>query len=655
MRYNMKFTFLSFLLIVFATSPKAGAGVPMTLTYESSTSVNGPWTTVDPATVQISPTGAITVDTPVTAGTFFRMRIAANGAETALPVVTLAQVPPEILDVARDHLTHVMATDSPTGEAFMDAEIAPFATPLMDTGKEGAPTHYEFRLIRRIKTARTTAFRKFDSDETGITAAGYLICSANRNDLPVVEFSTEGESPVAHLLRKCNGVPPARVLRYGAGFWVAENARGELIANHGGEPFRLPDGISELTRQSFAGRADTETGQEDHPPRLDLKPSGYRDYNEFKADYETNQVYKLLRDRRAAHARPYWDAIAGITPTVFNVAVGASITVLPTLSIDAVIVDLEDDERAPATVSRQRTGLKIDGNSVGRMGFKTRVGETISRYLIDVQARAGVTAPKPEPKENPVAQSNGPHWKISVEAYAGSWSDQMRWWQLKDPNWCQAVGCGPLALAMLFGYWDHQGVPSAFYTTAADFNSLSGADAPQFLNSASKKAHIHPALDSLHDLCDVICDPFSDSGATLPSDEIEGFFGYIYPVASKVGIGSIVYGQGNALVGYSYDWAYDFWGDDWDGSGTRVANGIKKSRPGVVGLGWLWHYVVAYGYIRKDYVVTINGSDYDLGLRQRFFKCNEGWGEDSAHWYSAYDVFLGLSANLFQKTTPKQP
>jgi hypothetical protein len=85
-----------------------------------------------------------------------------------------------------------------------------------------------------------------------------------------------------------------------------------------------------------------------------------------------------------------------------------------------------------------------------------------------------------------------------------------------------------------------------------------------------------------------------------------------------------------------------------------VANGLKSGRPGVVGLGVLWHYVVAYAYLREDLVVPIGDDEITLSVN-RYFKCNEGWSSLSPSWYSAYDVFLGWTANVWQKTVPNQP
>ncbi len=634
------------------------AGEAVTLIYEYAANPGGPWRTVNPDSVRVSPTGAVTVDTDAGANAYFRLRVAAGGRDTSIPVVTLAQVPSETFAAARSQLSRLLASpDTEFGDQLEDVEIAPFAAPLMESGDSQGPSHYEFKLVRKPRVARETGFRRFDSEETGEGTRGYMICSANRADLPIVEFATEGGTPVESLLRKCGDLTPARIIRYGASFWVAENQRGELIANHGTEPFRPPEGMLELTSQTVIGNGDSETGQHEPPPTgRKLTPTYYRNYAEFKDDYKTNQFYRILRDRRAQHAKAFWDAERGIFPAILRVTDGQTATFLPGVQVDAVTLEVESGERVIANVAPilRLGGLRIQGLIPGRMGIKVRVNESVTRYVVEVAA-AGAALAADEEIGFAAASSSAPHWKTVTEAYAGTWSDQMRWWQLKDPDWCDSVGCGPTALGMLLGWWENEhSVESAFYTSASSFSSISTIDAPQFLNTAAKKAKVKAAYRLLHEYCDVICDPFSDAGATTPSDLIEGFFSYVHPVVNKLGVSSILFGKGQNLVGYSYSYAYDFWGDDWDSSGSRVANGIKSGRPGVIGLGWLWHYAVAYGYLRQDYVVTINGSDQYLGLRKRFLKCNEGWGKESPAWYSAYDVFLGLSVNMWQKTVPTQ-
>jgi hypothetical protein len=101
----------------------------------------------------------------------------------------------------------------------------------------------------------------------------------------------------------------------------------------------------------------------------------------------------------------------------------------------------------------------------------------------------------------------------------------------------------------------------------------------------------------------------------------------------------------------SGSWAWDAWGDDWQVSGVRLANGLKNGRPGVVGLGTLWHYGVAYAYRRKETKIFVNGKEV-VGMVNRYFKVNEGWKNNSPSWYSAYDIFLGLTAKISQTKLP---
>jgi hypothetical protein len=609
--------------------------------------VEGPWQTIDPAKFHVNPNGTATIGMD-NATAFFRLRVVGQGGGASIPVVRLEDVPPILVKNAKQLLERFAGSPEAVADEWTNAEIAPFAIPLGSPMEDGKISHYEFKVISKPKPNAKGEFRKFSSDQNPSTDRGYIVCSTDENDLPILEFSTESESVVETLLKRCGNVPPARILRFGPSFWVAEDAKGELLANQGTEPFKVsPDFLPEMNSVR-SGIMDTETGQDERPVTSKVKPAFYQTYREFKSDFRTNSVYDLQRKRRSEHAKAFWDAEKGILPEILKVNPGETAAFLPRVSVDALITDVEQGERAIATVQSLRLGgFQVTGITPGRMGLKVRVGETITRYVIEV---ASLTAPAPLSAAN----ISEPHWKNITEAYAGGWGDQMRWRQLRNDEWCDLVGCGPTALGMLLGWHEHvKNVPSAFYTRADSFSSISTVDAPQYLNSTSEKGRVIQAYSLLHELCDVICDPFSDAGATMPGDLVEGWAGYLFPVNQSIGVSSILYGKGKSLVGSSTSWAYDWWGDDWDSSGSRVANGIKSGRPGVVGLGVLWHYVVAYGYLRQDYVITIDGKDQYLGLRARYFKCNEGWGKSSPAWYSAYDVFLGLSANVWQKTTPQ--
>jgi hypothetical protein len=620
----------------------------LTVIYESAPAADGPWTRVDPGQVQVNPDGSASVAGNGTS--FYRLRVISAGQSSSIPVLTLAQVPEEVVAGAKKHLQDFPSVDSESNDEWSDAELAPFATALSDTMGGGA-SYYEFKIIAKPKERSTSGFRKFSSDDNNFEPRGYIIFSANSSDVPVPEFATEGSTPVEVLLRKCGATAPARIIRYGAGFWVAENAQGELVANHGTEPFKIPATFGEELSEYNNGIIDSEAGRYDRPPATKAVKGGYPSYAAFKSDFETNAFYRLLRKRRGEHARADWNAERGVYPTVLKVNVGETATFLKTTLIERLIVDDELTFRNPADVIIVPAGgIRVSGRFSGRTMIKVRTGERVTPYMVEVVAEEAVKPPLSG------AAISEPYWKVTTEEYAGSWSDQMRYYQLRDSDWCDLVGCGPTAIAMLLGWWEHKNsVESAFYSSINSFDSLKEVDSPMDMNSSTKRAAVRGAYRALHEFCDVICDPFSDAGATWPSDMPEGWNNYLFPVANEAGIGTIAFGAGTPLVGYSASWAYDSWGDDWDQSGSIVAVGIKNDRPGIIGLGTLWHYGVAYGYKRKDLMFSSGGVEYPLGNVRRYLKVNEGWNRNYASWYSAYEVFLGMSANMWQRKSPQRP
>ncbi len=623
------------------------------LRYESAPSPNGPWTPVDPAVMHHLPDGAASVHSPSTQA-YFRLRIESDVEGQALPVLPLAEVPAATLEVARRHVEGLLrpadSADDDDVDRWADAEFGPFAILLAREGApSGAPGYLELKLISATSAERPEEgyLRQLSNEPTSVDR-GYLIVSLDRSDLPVLEYNTEGPTPVERLLRRCGGKTPARIVRFGPTFWAAEDARGGLIANLGTEPFKIPHDFASVMEARFTGEIDTARDILELPPELKLQLSSYASYAELKEDYESSPVHKLLRERRAAHAGLQWDIEAGKVPVILDLRVGETNLFLGGSVLEDVVLHWEG-LRELADVRLLRSGFEAVGRQVGSAPLTVRTSQGLEAYVLRVSGRgAGLAS---------VALASGePFWRTKTW-WAGAWGDQMHYYQLRDSDWCELVGCGPTAVAMLLGYWDRRGVPSAFYTGIAGstgFDSLRLSDAPQEINTANRKAVLRKVYHQLHELCDVICPPFTDSGATWPGDLIEGFAGYLHHVSSPGGMASLLYGKGNRLVNYSCSWAWDGWGDDWQVSGVRVANGIKDGRPGIIGLGWLWHYGVAYGYRRKEYVVPYTGGETVIQVK-RYFRVNEGWSDFKPSWYSAYDVFLGLTANMTQARTPQLP
>lgn len=624
------------------------------LEYEEADTPDGPWRKVDASRLVRHTDGTASVDVDKT--TVFRARIGKSGDAGTLPLLAVRTLTPRIAEVARAHIAQIAAAvdsdDAEEAARWQDVDIAPFASPLRapHVGDDSAPTYLELKVV--AKRSRITPLRGFlrsvSSDE-GSQDRGYMIVSLDRSDLPVLEFATEGETPVEKLMKKTNGKTPARIVRYGPTFWAAEDAAGNLIANHGTEPMKLPPEYVNFMDRRNSGEDDQTSTVLHKPFRTGLKLSHYRSYAELKEDWNNSPVHKLLRARRAEKAKIQWDIEDGIIPEFLNVTVLRTNVFFPETRVSDVVLH-DDDEGAIASITVLRTGgFQVVGRKVGSAPVTFRTAAGLQHKVLRV--RPVIIRPLQVGKHN----VGTPHWKDPKSWYVGTWNDQCHWYQLEDSDWCPLVGCGPTALAMLFGYWDRKGVESAFYKDAGSLTSLANSDAPQELDTSSKRAIVRGAYRKLHEDSDVICNPFGDEGATIPEDLVEGYYSYIFPITKPKFVNgvpnptAILYG--GPLCNYYVSWAYDFWGDDWDSSGSRVATGIKEGRPGVIGLGWLWHYGLAYGYKRQEKVVVVDGEEVVLNVK-RHFKVNCGWKNDGPHWYSAYDVFLGISSKLSQNKAP---
>jgi hypothetical protein len=163
------------------------------------------------------------------------------------------------------------------------------------------------------------------------------------------------------------------------------------------------------------------------------------------------------------------------------------------------------------------------------------------------------------------------------------------------------------------------------------FGDFMKKDAP-YANSDSPIT-IKEVQGRLHDLCNVICPPFSDQGATPPGDMFNG-------------IGYLALRKWHGYVDRSYHMSYDLDGDYPPYHGILCRDAIAKGRyPAILGLGWLWHYVMAYGYAYQlvEYSVPAPGT-----MVIRYFKCNMGWGPNSdPRWYHWTDTFWGSNINIW--------
>ncbi|MBC8096353.1 MAG: hypothetical protein H7Y43_11115, partial [Akkermansiaceae bacterium] len=318
-------------------------------------------------------------------------------------------------------------------------------------------------------------------------------------------------------------------------------------------------------------------------------------------------------------------------PQLINATVRQRVHVLQGQTILRFFLDDDEGEDTPlAAINLDGTdgGLWITGGREGSAGLTVQTAAGVQHFEL-------IVLPGGAALKGVARRAEGlftPGWQTpSVWSVAGGYSSTPRYKQTTDSNlWCPKVGCGPVAWAILLAHWDRErNVPAAFYRNMpAD---LTISDAPEKVSD--KPAHMKAVYNNLHDLCDVICNPTGSAGATPPGDMIEAGATYLW------------FPKTLGYLGFGYSWAWDLNDPDWNEPSNRIRTSIKKGRPAIVGLGWLWHYGVAYKYRYQEFKSAPNWVVY----KRRWFACNEGWGKGEGAYYSGGDTFLGAAIKPWQK------
>ncbi len=588
-------------------------GQVIKVTPESSTNAAGPFSPLNPAAVQIN-SDASWFTSKTQPPQFFRLRIEDVPAGPGAPILTSA-VPREVyrrvLETLRLFSETIDYTNQPPSDAIWEnAVLSPFVCPVFDPGvSDGtAPALLEFKVIAGPQPPALRRGVLRNRPEDPAKDLGYILVSLTEDNFPVVSFSNEGLTPVEKLMCRA-GTTKIKAVQFDNTLLVAEDERGNMIGNFGSVPFKIPpEDLTEINRpHDYAG--DDDLGTDTRPRTGALRATHYRSYAEFKEDFKTNQVYQMLRARRAACAKEQWDVERGIYPEVIMINVNETQIILARQDIISFRFFSEDDAALRLDELPSNGGLRLLGLKPGDGRLTVQLATGMKTYAVGVRvtgAGGPFTAAAFTPGKQPPK-----FW------YAGTWADQPKYHQLENSAWCPLVGCGPTAWAILFAWFEREhGVKGAF-------GKINIADAP--INAkGSNRPLVFPVMDDLHDLCDVICTAFSDQGASEPSDMCEGGLGYTCIRAL------------GGFIKRSWNIKWTIWDDCPEDGALETAGAIKKGYPGVVGLGWLWHYAVAYGYQRVDWKNTPNGPSF---LVYRYLKCNMGWG-DTVQWYNLCDTFF---------------
>ncbi|HWB07311.1 MAG TPA: hypothetical protein VG796_30075 [Verrucomicrobiales bacterium] len=590
------------------TSGSSRAAETVTLWIEKAPSLEGPWKRVDLRTASLDADGnpRLPASNP---RDFFRTQMRLGPAVQIGDVIPISEGPPDIVKRAKDLLAGRDETD-PEGWP-EDAELEPCIRPQYAVMGDGSvkPGYFEFKIIRKPKGRTPGSFPVTSPNEELPTDAGYILLSATEEDFPIAEFATEGPTPTERLARlaKTNRI---RVVRYGPTLLVAEDENGRAVATQGAVPFRLTPEMLLLDGAEWRGDSDSGLDQRPKvPPRL--TPEYYRDYDDFRNDFATNPVYVQLRKNKIARAKLDWDIIHGKVPETVTIPVGQTVTVLASLpAIPVPVYNFASDQGDIVRITLLPTGgIRVTGGAPGQGLLRVRQGS--EEYVIAIEVSVGL---------GPRAVGD----VIKTESwYALSWQEQPRYYQYSNPNWCELVGCGPVAWAILFAWFDrNQHIEYAFRGEGA------GVDPPFDLSTIAKKTQVLPTYSDLHEYCDVICNAVTGEGGSVPSDMSEGFLDYTQDAIDS------------ALLKRS--WNIQSSSGNWPDAGAlRSRDAIKKGYPAVTGLGWMWHYVVAYGYKYKT--IFLGGSKT---VDKRYIKCNMGWAGSAPRWYDLGDTFYSADVHL---------
>ncbi|MFT3797279.1 hypothetical protein [Microbacterium sp.] len=208
--------------------------------------------------------------------------------------------------------------------------------------------------------------------------------------------------------------------------------------------------------------------------------------------------------------------------------------------------------------------------------------------------------------------------------WAGTSDGQPRYYQFSFAG-C-AVGCGPVAWGMLFGWADrtaHSGLPYwAPRTGIYRQNGGRGADA---VAPTTQDQGVQNMIAEIRGQVSTFC--AFGSGATAPWN-MSGAWQYL-----------------NGRTGAHLDTHYNVLGIHE----TRLANYAASSiayrkTPAVIGTGWLTHYPLAWGYrwqkrtVRKSFLWW----SWSEEVTDTQFYVNQGWGSGGdGQWIDAGTWFAG--------------
>lgn len=542
----------------------------------------------------LTPTGSILV--APTNATYYQLHISlTNGA--GVPVsIPLSSAAPQAITEAGE----ILAAD--IGSNWANAALATYAYPVYDAAINGgtSPAYLEFKVI-----PATSGITNSPNSWGGLPLApdgslGYILVSLTTQDVPVPDFGTDGPTYVEQLMTAA-GTSSIKAFRYGDGFWAAEDGNGNLLATVGTSPYPLPTQLPGLDGTLAMGDITNNALLYDTGAGLLSTNTDYYDtYQEFKQDYISGPVYTYLRARQAETALYRWNEESNIAPTAVYVTVGAPTQILPSASI--IGFDIENTAVASGQLSGS-AGMTIVGLQPGGTILHVLLSNSTSAfYTLIVNAN--------QPTIRPQALGG---WGPFVYNWAGNCNNQPKYDQFQFGD-C-LVGCGPCAWAMLYGWWDITSNPNCGLIETCP-------TAPTYVNDAAVMACMKAVNAYVLTFC-----AKDNLGATLPSTEAYG-----------ANWGSKNKGR---TVNEVWEWCVPY--AKTGPAITAYKAIVNDKHPAIIGIGFLRHYPLAFGYASRVY--TFLGVQTDVSA---FFFVNQGWGGDpcKGDWVNSDSVWFGNQTSI---------
>ncbi len=584
------------------------------------------WSPLRFDTLEFSSDGTL-IDPSKKPNKFYRLKLQAKNPEgglaSAIPLEELKTEVGTIRDLAQQFLNEfAQVEEGPEGdtggvEGWSGVRLGNIAYPIYNPAIKGGdePAFFEIPVIANDPTPQEYKpgpfAPNFPTEPTGrCRERGSLIVSATFETEPFPFFKTEG-LPSVEILRQQAGNKDVRPVRYDPGFLVGEAPDGTAIASLGNQPFIIDPAplapLLEAQIESYSSEVERDREEVNEPKGEN--PRFFESYEQFKQHYLNDELLRKLRSLRADAAAWQWETYDPDQIHAEQIQVEETRTFAKGKTVQSVQFGVPGDpefDNSFAYDTANGGGFLVVGRKPG--------GSRVTLNFEDGTSDSFIIAVVEPATERPKGLFGG-GWTSWSYWYAGSWGDQKRYTQFwNDSQMCDdgPSGCGPTAWAMAYGYWDRKGARRVM-------GNVNWADSPLYNNN-----DVRAVCRKVFDDCNTWCVPFNSAAATNPWDMWKGYRwardrGAGYSVSSRWGVPYVSWSPRN-----------------------KARDGIKSNRPSVLGIGFYWHYVYAYGYRERKWKCA--GVTWNT---QRYFKCNMGWGGSSAQWHNGNSVYFGQNARFF--------